>query len=568
MKNLLALLIILCAISTTNKAQSIIRNEQSPKHEVRAVWLATIGGLDWPHSYSQSPRSAEKQKQELCAILDQLQAAKFNTVLLQTRIRGTMIYPSEYEPWDGCLSGFPGKTPRYDALQLAIDECHKRGMELHAWIVTIPVGKWNDLGCKRLRSRFPKLIRQIGPDGYMNPEDARTADYLASICKEIVQKYQVDGIHLDYIRYPETWNKRTNGEQGRANITRIVRKIHDAVKQEKPWVKMSCAPIGKFDDLSRYESHGWNAYSKVFQDAQKWLRNGMMDQLYPMMYFRGDQFFPFAINWQEMSYGKTVVPGLGIYFLDPKEGKWSIGDVTSEMYHIRNLGQGYAFFRSKFLMDNRQGIYDFTAKEFNRHPALIPAMTWICDKQPATPCNLQIKNMGDYTAIIWKNLKKYEDNSAFSTPYIYNNVYASRTYPVDITDARNLIATRLTQDTLLMASHADDRQLYYAVTAMDSYGNESLPIQSFVPGTNSMVNRKGVATLIKNNGKTLVLPKSAEDMDCNQICIETLQGQRIRSIHMQTDTLDISNIPDGIYRIKAITPYGVHHILGTLRVKQ
>ena len=116
---------------------SIIYNSLAPKHEVRAVWLTTIGGIDWPHSYSQSPYSAKKQQQELCQILDRLQQAKINTVLIQTRIRGTMIYPSDYEPWDGCLSGFPGKTPGYDALQFAIDECHKRGMELHAWVVTI-----------------------------------------------------------------------------------------------------------------------------------------------------------------------------------------------------------------------------------------------------------------------------------------------------------------------------------------------------------------------------------------------------------------------------------------------
>ena len=114
--------------------ESIVFNNQVPKHEVRAVWLTTIGGIDWPHSYAPSSYSAEKQKKELTDILDRLQQAKINTVLIQTRVRGTMIYPSAYEPWDGCLSGFPGRSPGYDALQFAIDECHKRGMELHAWV--------------------------------------------------------------------------------------------------------------------------------------------------------------------------------------------------------------------------------------------------------------------------------------------------------------------------------------------------------------------------------------------------------------------------------------------------
>ena len=225
----------------------------SPKYEVRAVWLTTIGGLDWPHSYARSSYSIEKQKNELRTLLDLYQKAGINTVLIQTRIRATTIYPSIYEPWDGCLSGNPGQSPGYDALQFAIDECHKRGMELHAWVVTIPVGKWNKLGCQRLRQKYPSLIRKIGPDGYMNPEDPRTASYLADICAEITTNYDIDGIHLDYIRYPETWKLKVSHEQGRRYITNIVSAIHNRVKTHKPWVKISASPIGKFNDLSRYE---------------------------------------------------------------------------------------------------------------------------------------------------------------------------------------------------------------------------------------------------------------------------------------------------------------------------
>lgn len=109
---------ILLTIIFLTFSLSFHAQETLPKREVRAVWLTTIGGIDWPHSYAQSGRSAEKQQQELCQILDKLQKAGVNTILLQTRIRGTMIYPSQYEPWDGCLSGFPGKSPGYDALKL------------------------------------------------------------------------------------------------------------------------------------------------------------------------------------------------------------------------------------------------------------------------------------------------------------------------------------------------------------------------------------------------------------------------------------------------------------------
>lgn len=201
-----------------------------PKYEVRAVWLTTIGGIDWPHSYAGSERSIERQKDELRTILDRLQRANINTVLLQTRIRATTIYPSAYEPWDGCLSGKPGKSPGYDALKFAIDECHRRGMELHAWVVAIPVGKWNGAGCVRLRKRHPGLVRKIGDEGYLDPEKPQTAEYLADLCAEITGNYDIDGIHLDYIRYHETWPMKVSRRQGRTNITNIVRAISRRVK--------------------------------------------------------------------------------------------------------------------------------------------------------------------------------------------------------------------------------------------------------------------------------------------------------------------------------------------------
>lgn len=116
---------------------SFLSLSAQPKREMRAVWLTTIGGLDWPHNYARQGLAIEKQQQELRTILDKLQKAGVNTVLLQARIRGTVIYPSDKEPWDGCLSGLPGTAPGYDALGFAIEECHKRGMELHAWVVTI-----------------------------------------------------------------------------------------------------------------------------------------------------------------------------------------------------------------------------------------------------------------------------------------------------------------------------------------------------------------------------------------------------------------------------------------------
>ena len=434
----------------------------NPKHEVRAVWLTTIGGIDWPHSYSTAT-----QQRELIDILDQLQQAGINMVMIQTRVRATTIFPTTTEPWDGCITGRPGIGPSYDPLQFCIDECHRRGMECHAWIVTIPVGKWNGLGCKQLRQKYPALIKKIGEEGYMDPEKPETGDYLAKFCAEVTRKYDVDGIHLDYIRYPETWKIKVSKNQGRQYITDIVRKINRAVKPLKPWIKLSCSPIGKYDDLTRYRSNGWNANTTVCQDAQGWLRDGLMDALFPMMYFQGNNFYPFAVDWLEHSYGRIIAPGLAVYMLHPREKNWDLEVITREMNVLRDLGLGCTFFRSKFFTDNTKGIYDFTC-DFNVTPALIPPMTWAGKQAPSAVSRLQVKRGMSADIISWQ---KAIDNSG--ADYLLYNVYASDHQPVDVSNPQNLIAAR--QRELQITVPHKGCPLYYAVTAMNRYGQESEP---------------------------------------------------------------------------------------------
>ena len=342
------------------------------EQELRAVWLTTIGGIDWPRTYATSPETIEAQKRELTDMLNRLQLIGINTILLQTRVRATTIYPSALEPWDGCMSGKPGVSPGYDPLAFAINECHRRGMQIQAWVVTIPIGKWNALGCSRMRKKYPKAVVKIGADGYLNPESSQTADILCNICTELAKNYNLDGIHLDYIRYPENWKQKLNKAQGRRNITHIVRRIHDAVKTIKPQMKLSCSPLGKYSDLTRYSSRGWNSYNTVCQDAQAWLRDGLLDQLYPMLYFKENNFYPFAIDWAEADgrgyegagvrgyeNSSRIAAGLAVYCLDHKEGNWPLSEIIRQLNVCRQSGIGQCFFRAKFLLDNVKGIYDF-----------------------------------------------------------------------------------------------------------------------------------------------------------------------------------------------------------------
>ena len=344
-------------------------------------------------------------------------------------------------------------------------------MQCHAWIVTIPVGKWNTMGCKTLRQKYPKQIVKIGEEGYMNPEMPQTGDYLTRICEEVTRRYDIDGIHLDYIRYPETWKLKVSRSQGRSYITSIVRKIYQGVKALKPWVIVSCSPIGKYDDLPRYKSSGWNANTTVCQDAQGWLRDGLMDALFPMMYFQGNNFYPFAVNWKEFSYGRFVVPGLAVYMLHPKERNWGLDIIKREMNVLREQGMGHAFFRSKFLTDNTKNIYSFT-KDFNGYPSLVPAMTWMGKRPPLSPRLLTIQRGMTTDHLTWSTVRNTVEGD-----YLLYNVYASDKFPVDTEDPTLLIATRRQGASITIPHHG--RTLHYAVTATDRYGNESSP--SYTP---------------------------------------------------------------------------------------
>lgn len=561
----LFLFTLLCVITITTQAQTNLSDyltKRMPKRETRAVWLTTLANLDWPKNYARSEESIKLQKQELIDILDKYQKANINTVLLQARVRAATIYPSDIEPWDQCITGVEGRAPGYgyDPLGFAVEECHKRGMEIHAWIATIPVGAKNSLGCRTLMKKGFR-IRNFSTGSYLDPADPGVAPYLASICGEIVRKYDVDGINLDYIRYPDGWPRPSyrdgdTPDQRRSNITAIVRAIHDEVKAIKPWVKMSCSPIGKHSDLSRYSSKNFNAHDRVSQEAQEWMRLGLMDQLYPMQYFRGDNYYPFVADWVENAYKREIVTGLGTYFLDPREGNWTLGDLTRQMYVSRDLGVGHAHFRSYFLTANKQGVYDFE-KQFNATLSLPHKMQGVASTaaMPYAVNSSLVERREDKSVILrWKAV----------TPYY--NIYASYTYPVDTEDARNLLFTRYTGQTLQLKNV--NPNLYFAVRGMDRYGLETPALQENMKSTSLS---KSPVSLLANDGNTLTLPAAAKLTDADRYVILSLQGVILRIVNaksVRNNQLYIGSLSDGMYSLKVYNHKKKSFMLGSFMVKR
>lgn len=440
--------------------------------EIRAVWLTTLLGLDWPSKPAQSAEGWRRQREDLCQQLDRLKKVGINTVIFQTRLRGSVVYPSAIEPFDAIFTGKAGQAPDYDPLAFAVEECHRRGMECHAWVVCFPSGKFDQqksYGQQAINLRHPELVQKGKEQWFLNPAKPGTASYLAEICGEIVENYAVDGIQLDYIRYAEKemgLPRNLSNKERQANVTRVVRAIHDKIKSIRPWVKLSCSPVGKYADLPRQSSRGWNARDAVGQDAALWMKEGLMDWLAPMMYFRGDNFYPFAVDWTEHCPARLVAPGLGIYFLSPQEQNWPLTTVTQELGFIRTLGTGQAYFRTRFLLDNVKGLYDFLLLH-NAEPALWPAITHTDSVAPPAP--ISSKEIKSFSAVIsWQAVA--DNNPAVPVSYnVYRMPRQKGARPVIL--AQGLTQTSFEYHPALPALLHDT----IVVTALDAYGNESIP---------------------------------------------------------------------------------------------
>ncbi|MDR0748672.1 MAG: family 10 glycosylhydrolase [Tannerellaceae bacterium] len=456
-----------------------------PKREIRAVWITTIYGIDWPKKPATNEITRKQQQLDLCNKLDLLREANFNTVFLQVRLRGDVIYPSSIEPMNRIFSGKFDGSPGYDPLAFAIEECHKRGLECHAWFVTYPAGlvkSVNSRGNKTIVKRKPELCKLHEGEWYLDPGIPETTDYILSLVKEIVTNYDIDGIHFDYIHYPEnagkfpdrdTYQKYGNSMSftawRRNNINRMVFRIYDWVKEAKPWVQVSSSPLGKYDRIPRMPNAGWTAF-EVHQDAQLWMKEGKHDMIAPMMYYRHDNFYPFVDNWADNSNGRFFIPGLGVYKLTDTEANWSVRDIMDQLDYTRATNvAGCAFFRGTQVLSNTKGLYEILKGRYFKYPALLPPLTWLSKERPDTPQNIMVEKIGNELKISW------ETPENITQPLTYT-LYYSKSGTVNINRAQNILATGLRSTEVFIAIVPNKEQEYsFRVTASNRYHIESRP---------------------------------------------------------------------------------------------
>ncbi len=460
-----------------------------PKQEVRAVWLTTVYNLDWPKT-----TGAANQKNELINDLNKFKAANINTVMFQVRARGDLMYPSSIEPWAKALTGTLGQNPGYDPLQFIIDEAHARGIEVHAWWNVYKVyGTGTPPGSnpQHIVLTHPELVKLYNGEWWLDPGIPETKTYLLNLAMEMVRKYNVDGIHFDFIRYPNpdfnddaTYAQYGNGvnkaDWRRNNITQFVYALYDSVTNLKPMFKVGSAPIGIYKKLSNCLT-GFLGYDQVYQDSRRWILAKKHDYLSPQIYWDINscpRYDSLAIDWINNRFGRHIYAANAVYRLYPNDGNWAVSEIIAQIDSARGYGgQGQTFYRAQSILDNYKNLTTTLQTGLYKYPANIPAMSWKDDIKPLAPQNISLTTSDSLTWILsWGKPAPASDGDTA----VYYNVYQDTVTPVNISDITKMIKFRVVNDTsvTITLSSVPNSNIFFAVTAYDKGYNESLQAEA------------------------------------------------------------------------------------------
>ena len=384
--------------------------------EFRGVWVASVANMDWP---SRKGLPVAQQKAELIAILDRAAALNLNAIVLQVRPSGDALYASKKEPWSAFLTGQMGKAPDpfYDPLEFAVQEAHARGLELHAWVNPYRAHYPDDtsrIAANHIARRRPDLVVKYGPYLWMDPGSSEVRAHTVDVVRDIVKRYDIDGMHIDDYFYPyrersrrreipfpddRTWRayRRSGGtlsrdDWRRRNVDLLVEQLHKAVKQEKPWVKFGISPFGIWRPGSPPSVRGLDAYTEIYADSRKWIQRGWADYFTPQLYWRSAapaQRYDELLQWwtQQNAFGRHLWAGNYTSRVMGEGANWPASELLEQVRLTRadSGASGNVHFSMIAFLQNRGGVGDQLVAGPYATPALVPSSPWLQDSVPLAP---------------------------------------------------------------------------------------------------------------------------------------------------------------------------------------
>ena len=422
-----------------------VRAQPTPpplEREFRAAWITPIEGGDWP---SRPGLSVEEQKAELTAVLDAAQADGLNAVLLHVRTAADALYPTKRAPWSRYLTGRDnsslGSYAGYDPVALAIDEAHARGLQLHVWFNPFRAMPPDDLGkplAGHVTRTHPEWVRHYGKSTWIDPGIPAARRAVLDAILEVVDRYDIDAVHIDdyfypyveektivrhvgkgkhrrritrrvTLRFPDdaSWKKYGKAKGWtdrdawrRANVDDFVRTLYQDVKARKRWVLVGISPFGIWRPGYPQGITGLDSYAEVFADTRKWLREGWLDYFAPQLYWPLDnsqQRFTRLDAWwrSENTLGRHVWPGLFTMRVASRSNPWPAVEIAHEVDALRDARRGtteslgHVHFRMGTLLSALPGDTTTFGAELRTTeyatPALPPASPWLGDAAPGMP---------------------------------------------------------------------------------------------------------------------------------------------------------------------------------------
>ena len=381
---------------------------------MRGLWVATVANIDWP---SRSGLSADQQRSELTSILDRAASTGFNAIVLQVRPAADAVYRSSIEPWGAMLSGTQGGDPGYDPLAFAVDEAHARGLELHAWINPFRAGNTGDslrLSPTHLFTTRRDLVRVYGNQLWLDPGEPAVHDHVMRVVRDIVQRYDIDAIHADDYFYPYPQTDAANrtiafpdsatfarsgsplplGDWRRQNVDRFVERMYREVHLLEPTMKVGISPFGIWRPGSPAGVNGLDAYTAIYADSRRWLREGWVDYLAPQLYWAisaPQQSFAALLDWWlgENVRNRHVWPGLAAYRVgDGSASAFSTAEIPSQISLTRQRagGTGHLLYNTTWTLTRNGGaVAASLASALYRDRAIPPASPWLDTGAPPAP---------------------------------------------------------------------------------------------------------------------------------------------------------------------------------------
>jgi uncharacterized lipoprotein YddW (UPF0748 family) len=374
------------------------------------VWIATVDHIDWPPRNTLVP---EAQKAELIRILDKVASLKLNTVIFQVRPAADALYRSPIEPWSEYLTGRQGlaPSPMYDPLEFAIQEAHKRGLQIQAWFNPYRaefLSAKSPLAPNHIAKTHPELVKRYADLLWMDPGEPRVQSRSLAVILDVVKRYDIDGVHLDdyFYPYPEggksfpddnSYARYGDGlsklDWRHRNVDNFIARLSQGIHSEKPWVEFGISPFGIYrPGVPAGIKAGVDQYNELSSDPVKWLQQGWCDYLSPQLYWPIDQqaqSFPRLLDWwrSQNTLNRHLWPGLYTSRVLAVRKGFTAQEVVRQV-QLTRLGTndpGHIHFSMKALADDGKGIDEYLLGSCYQNYALAPASPWLDSRIPAAP---------------------------------------------------------------------------------------------------------------------------------------------------------------------------------------